>query len=279
MFDKGFSLSKSSWHAKLMKFVWGFKPEDFSHMCPYFWLTIFNLFIIIPFAPFKLIWLGLTWVFDTFDNMARMKKQESKEKLHAYVDTLTPEHPDLPLIVRGSYSRYNAIIDYLFFTKMDDSKRRPLLEKLMDLMEEYRAENSVKQREIDAKKLSNKQRINKILNFIKPVTTILLYAIGIAAVIGVVWLIGSLIILLVSEPAALSVFLSVLGAIGVVVALGFGVFLLVSYLHSDDSEEKEDNKFLMALGSPFRWIGRGFVKLADIIVTIYRNSCPPIDWK
>ena len=47
MFKDVFVLKRSSWHARLMKYVWNFKLEDFTHMCPYFWLSVFNCLIFV----------------------------------------------------------------------------------------------------------------------------------------------------------------------------------------------------------------------------------------
>lgn len=42
-----FKFKKKSWHARLMKFVWGYDPKDFRNMCPYFWLSVVNV-ICLP---------------------------------------------------------------------------------------------------------------------------------------------------------------------------------------------------------------------------------------
>jgi hypothetical protein len=48
-----FVLRKSSYHVKIMYYIWKLSPEDFSHMCPYWWLSIFNHIVIVPFFCFK----------------------------------------------------------------------------------------------------------------------------------------------------------------------------------------------------------------------------------
>ena len=53
MFSEGFHFKKTAWHAKLMRYIWGFRPQDFSHMCPYFWLSILNFFISPVVLPVK----------------------------------------------------------------------------------------------------------------------------------------------------------------------------------------------------------------------------------
>lgn len=48
-------LSPNSWHAKLIDWVFGFKPKDFRNLCPYFWLLVASLFLVILVTPFKLL--------------------------------------------------------------------------------------------------------------------------------------------------------------------------------------------------------------------------------
>lgn len=45
MIAEYFTLKKNSWHVKLMKEIWGYTHRDFPNMCPYFWLSIFNVLI------------------------------------------------------------------------------------------------------------------------------------------------------------------------------------------------------------------------------------------
>lgn len=45
MFKDVFVLKKTSWHVKMMKYVWNLDYKDFSHMCPYWWLSVFNAVI------------------------------------------------------------------------------------------------------------------------------------------------------------------------------------------------------------------------------------------
>ena len=53
MFSEGFHFKKTAWHARLMRYIWGFRPQDFSHMCPYFWLSVLNFFISPVVLPIK----------------------------------------------------------------------------------------------------------------------------------------------------------------------------------------------------------------------------------
>lgn len=53
MFVESFKLKKGAWHVRLMKYTWNLNYYDFSHICPYFWLSIFNVIIAPVFVPIK----------------------------------------------------------------------------------------------------------------------------------------------------------------------------------------------------------------------------------
>lgn len=58
MFKDVFVLKKTSWHVKMMKYIWNLNYYDFSHMCPYWWLTVFNHIVFIPVFLAKSIYKG-----------------------------------------------------------------------------------------------------------------------------------------------------------------------------------------------------------------------------
>lgn len=49
MFKDVFVLKKTAYHARMMKYIWGLDYHDFSHICPYWWLSVFNHFAF-PFV-------------------------------------------------------------------------------------------------------------------------------------------------------------------------------------------------------------------------------------
>lgn len=59
MFEQGFTFKKSAWHARLMKYIWNLGPRDFDYMCPYFWLSVFNVIIAPVVLPLKFIFWNL----------------------------------------------------------------------------------------------------------------------------------------------------------------------------------------------------------------------------
>lgn len=58
-----FKFKKDSWHMRLMSFIWGYEYYDFRNMCPYFWLSVFNVLIAaIPVIFVKYTWRMLKFV-------------------------------------------------------------------------------------------------------------------------------------------------------------------------------------------------------------------------
>ena len=48
-----FILKKNSFHVRVMKYIWNLDYHDFSHMCPYWWLSVFNFIVIVPWFVIK----------------------------------------------------------------------------------------------------------------------------------------------------------------------------------------------------------------------------------
>lgn len=63
MFKDTFVLKKTAWHMRLMTYIWGLKHYHFSHLCPYFWLSIVNVIISPVFLPLKffIVTLFVRW--------------------------------------------------------------------------------------------------------------------------------------------------------------------------------------------------------------------------
>ncbi len=88
MFKDVFVLKKNSYHAKMMKWIWNLNYYDFSHMCPYWWLSVFNHIIFIPYAVVRLsgryIWRFFNSTGDLFSDSLTVIADwiEEKERRH-----------------------------------------------------------------------------------------------------------------------------------------------------------------------------------------------------
>lgn len=74
---KHIQLSTDQWHYKLIKFVFGKMtpdPTTMVNLCPYFWILIASLFLVVFITPFKLLGWLLKWIFEEI--IASIERQE-----------------------------------------------------------------------------------------------------------------------------------------------------------------------------------------------------------
>jgi len=71
MFKDVFVLNKDAWHCKLLKYTWGLDHKSFSHICPYFWLSVFTVMISPVFVPIKFFFRTImgVWVYSLLKAM------------------------------------------------------------------------------------------------------------------------------------------------------------------------------------------------------------------
>lgn len=100
---KMISLSANQWHFKLIKFVFGSAVGNLSNirnLCPYFWLLIAAMIVVIPVLPFKL--LGMF-----FKVVGKLSDKFQESKMHKWLSSLTPfEAYDL----YDTYGAYGGVI-------------------------------------------------------------------------------------------------------------------------------------------------------------------------
>ena len=48
MFKDGVNLSKNAWYMRLLKFMWNYKPENFTNLCPLFWKVVLSIVVFVP---------------------------------------------------------------------------------------------------------------------------------------------------------------------------------------------------------------------------------------
>lgn len=210
MFKDQFTLNKNAWYSKMMNYIWGLKPRDFSHICPFFWLSILNILIFIPFASIKSFLQVIGWCIERFskfltniserlDEKKEVKRkqvvQDLKENnnlledfLHKLVDSqnggakLSSEYKDAwsDIIYRDR--------DYDFERKVYEAKRRIEAEKMR--MARLREENERIQEEYEKKQaIKRKERINKLVKMVKPIGQGILILLSAGVVFGIGWLV------------------------------------------------------------------------------------------
>lgn len=101
MFKDVFKVRKTSYHVRMMKYLWNLDYYDFSHMCPYWWLSVFNHIIILPCllihqawrlikTILKMLWEWVETGFEILDDYLTRVENEKYRKSYQYFQ----EHPE-----------------------------------------------------------------------------------------------------------------------------------------------------------------------------------------
>jgi Asp-tRNA(Asn)/Glu-tRNA(Gln) amidotransferase C subunit len=305
-----FHLKKNSWHSRLMNYIWGFEYCDFTHICPYFWLSILNVLIIGPVALIK----GLAYLWNkTSEAATKKKKQERAYHLEAVeqIFHLVQQNEELLEQVVDDFFAHvyhvrscpQIMLDVYNQLRWDDYLSGALQDKLAALRKKYddlyRPIWKI-QREIDQlQKLARiqlwqtrKQKINELVKLAKPLGKILFFlsvlalaALCIGGTIRLVqWLShlpqGSIIRTLVSFAYGIVV-LALAGTVIILLKkfIWWGAEWLVDHVEISDATIKRVKKYSLLAVTPFIWVGKGFILLGQIIYALYKNNCPAINWQ
>lgn len=305
MFVDSFTLKKNSWHAKLMWLTWHLETRDFSHICPYFWLSIANVLILpltlVIYALYYMVKYPVKWYNDMIESFETKRREEYNKWLSdemqklktddTYWDVVTEK-----LLASNSCSRkYQDLMfrhykwqvhgeAYDKFIQWRDKYFN--LEHERDRIEEERRE-LVKQQSFQVK-LNQKAKVNWLLKIVKPLTKVFLVILT-GVILWVIYILGKLLINWISTWK-ITVVLANLKTIGILLLLCLGVTVIVLFIrwlflkmkHSlripCHVTDKIGNFFIMLL-VPFVWIGGGIGLLFRIIGQMIRNNCPAIEWK
>lgn len=280
MFVESFKLRKNSWHMSLMTYIWGFRARDFSHICPYFWLSILNLIIIIPYFVLRIVfakflWGGLGWLIDGMSEYLTRVEERKFAELYSSVkvDPLAKEEA-LHLCTNEWYKFTQSFkyVDWDLYQEMEDRRRTVLILKV-----ERKEAAEIKSYE---RTIKRKARITKLVNFIRPLLTLLAWALG-AAVIGFVgWILYYVVLFFMHIHYHINLY-AVLKWIGIVVGfilLIWAIIRVVGWLVLKMKCTIRPS-WMRHLLKPFKWFFQGIGLLIKIIVQMIKNNCPAIDWE
>ena len=309
-------IKESDWHFKLIKFCWGIDPKMFKNLCPYFWLTIASLFVVLPVGFYKiLIKKPFIKLIDFLDRL----EQSSYEK---WIMSLSPREitylnvSNIYVSTRVDFlekklSRFTAKDRYQL---LEDIKRlRPEVDTndqdfIYEFREHHKEEEIKKERRqfIKAhKEAKTKQRINKVVNITKNFSIFLLVILVWAMGYCVVNFLTYPLVYLLSSETDKTGFYLFLAALGVA-ALVIGICALVEYLRKVLPGKVFKIIFfpfllitwifkmifyygiykiliITVLGGICEGIGEGFSEFGgifkDYLNSSYSDYCPGIEWK
>ena len=266
MFVETFKIKTNSWHVKLVKYMWDLDYYEFTHICPYFWLVVGSLLILPIYLPLR----GIRAILIAIDKW--MDEREEKE-FQRQISKLKNKK-EYNIFLNYSDKKWNKFKRYIHNLDAaydyDDvlyeiREKRKAMELNKILLDEEKEENASR---------LQKQRINKILKWIKPLSVVVIW---VGSFVLFTLLIYSFIYLYQNysfDPKTFYYTLMVFGIMmGFVLAISFMVFLLKK-LASPKIQTK-----LNRLGTPFSWLFRGISFICIIIFQMIKNHCPSIDWE
>lgn len=281
MFKDKFVLHKNSWHLSMMRYIWGFTHRDFSHMCPYFWLSILNL-LIIPFvAAWKTFVAILVWLADSVDEGFIIWEQRQYVR---YENLYKNDKGRFRKLVLGmSERKFWRVID----CRMEDS---PYLSQLK--MERAKIESEqyyqriTKQRKKKESSLANKQRITNLVMRFKAVGQFLLY-VAAGATVGLVllfvWKLCAWLSSFHYGRFDLNKFVKLLLIFGeLFIAAVATIVIIYGILQTCKAVGNwlyKKAKWFRFLAIPFVWLWKGVTTIMEIVVQIYHNNCPAVEWE
>lgn len=299
-----FVLNKNAWHSKLMTFIWGFDTSDFSHMCPYFWVSVLNLLVVIPVIIVRLVILVAKKIGSHFTKYKRALEEEFDRSVKDIVNMVVDDLGLMECIVDDYYADlydkrtcskiskavFRELYHY-YYLSTDARERFEELRSKYDAL--YGAESRLLfQQKWDRKEQriknwqSNKQKINNLVKIAKPLGRVFIY-VSTAFGLWCVFLAGkALVHWLNSIPHVKWMdFWGLLGLIvlAVIVMILFilGLKRLVIYIQYDMSDKAEARveKFIYVSTKPFIWFWQGIKLFGQLVYAIYKNNCPAISWK
>lgn len=302
--QKIFQLKKRGWYIRLLRFMWGVQYEDFTHMCPLFWLTVVSIILFIPWLVFMGIGKCVITTLDAYRTNIRKREKEKEDKenmesaaLYERICIDAEARKDFAMKVYMSWYENECIPrSYaLVQTYRMSEKERIDLNALVQMIVRERAEiREAKQKAIidayqkkQAAIIARKQRINKILRQFKPLAMFILWLLGIATIILAGWGIYEVIRAIAKVPA--KIWISILLWSCFVIVLFLVIFALSkanwSFLRFRLSCEGEKRviAFFRFFGKyifgPPIWLFKGIAKIFVITFHTVRNECPPVEWK
>lgn len=264
MFIEVFKLKKDSWHAKMIKTMWNLNYNDFSHMCPYFWLGVFSVIIFPLYYILRPIVRGIEWIVDKIE----MWNENQKEK---YYQKLIKKYRDNPAqidyLLKMKMSKFDELTYRLRCIGIDTNDL--VVERNRSIVNKIRIENELR----DLKEVSNKIRINNILRIVKPISVGIIW---IGTAMGL-YIVGLILIYLAAHFSLTAIYGGlkiagiVIGTILCVVSIGITMYYII--------QKSEASTQTFDVLKPFKWFFGGIKFIFTIIGQMIKNHCPAIDWE
>lgn len=259
-----FVLKTSSWHMKLLHWMWNVDSRDFSHMCPYFWLGMFSIIILPIYCVIRIVVKGIEYLFNYFDNL----NTKSIEKWRAdYMAKLLADDNEKQKFAMLNLNKKCNKRYYDFFHWYLGCEYKNLYEQLLQLRHTYLFNLAPKEK-------TNKQKITQNLKWIKPVTKVILFLLA-AGTLLVVGFYGYKFVLWIAaghfRPIDWNKVLTAVMSIGIIL-VGIVIVILLSNIKLSCNTKR-------TLASPFKFIWSGIRGFFSFIGQMFSDNCPAVRWE
>ncbi len=289
---------------KLMTFLWGYTHNDFPNMCPYFWLSVFNVLFSIILVPSVGIAKLIKKMLDSYDNYC---DKQAKDWAKEQADKIRKGDTEIVKFLYWNrmktrwYKRAESILNYLSTEERDSYyKIYYQLEKQRDEEWERREEKAhqeriEKRRKEDQKTVKRRQRIGWWTSKLKIVVKFLMACFLASACIGLYFLVIEATTWNWSKIGRLSIdLLFIIAGIICIIFIAYGFYGLIKsilcrlngYCFGCKSRKLKIINFFKKLTVPFIyfgkgivWVWSGIVFIWDIVKALKNDNCPGIEWK
>lgn len=257
------TLNEKWWISQLTFKTWGLTKEDFSYLCPFFWLTLFTLAIL----PISLLLILIRYIGKIIARNATEKAKALKAWSETYYRWITNDEDAMNHFLETFYKDKTSQT-YKFFEMYLIHFDIELYYKCEGILRNYNMSLYI---EKDQKAIIRKNKINKIVKFTKPISKVALYGLAILSIYGLGYLFNIVIDYLLSLPkSSWLAFFKKAGEITFWVMIG--ILLVIGIVKSSNKENGVINK----MGNFFYRIGSSILSFISVF---YEENCPPIKWK
>lgn len=294
-----FVLRKKSFWTWMMKFIWDFTPEHFSHMCPFFWLSIFNLIIIIPVAIYRVIAFLIKKASDALFNHEN-NKSYIKENRYEIFDKLMRDPVKREEFIER-VARYKAkLTDCLsyydnhmyYLASSSDDTFDPIYERTKVIQVKYAAEIEAKKTNTQTlldleyqQRINHKKRVTNILKIVQPVAKVLLYLLGLATIFFLGLGIYKLVLFFKYATIDLKVLRAFLNALLFIAVSIFSILIIIGVVKKlcnttlSCENKKKWGSIISSVLTVILYIPFMIIKGVLFLVDTLKDNCPAVKWK
>jgi hypothetical protein len=101
------TLSKNKWHYKLIHWMYDTNPQDLKNGCPYYWLLVLSIYILIPYSIIRFFIVKINNLFELYNDYKDKKDEAKKQKRAENIEKVKKE------IFKTFYNKNSLIFEYL----------------------------------------------------------------------------------------------------------------------------------------------------------------------